>query len=609
LTSVVQHLRRSALLHEGAEQTDSQLLEAFRRSRDPLALVALVRRLAPLVWGFCRRTLAQHHEAEDAFQATFLVLLRKAASIRTPERLPNWLYGVAYRTACKARQRAAKRYTREKQVPVLPEPPSEPPDDTSGLDLRTVIDEELGRLPEKYRVVILLCDLEERTRQEAARQLRVPPGTVASRLATGRALLARRLLRRGLGVSATGLAAAGLHQAASGAVPAALLANTAKAVGLLAAGDAAAAGLVSAEVSPLADRVLRAMAVARQKTAGVVLVLATLGLAGGVVTCHALAARWAQTPPAPGEVGRFPTFEAPGEVWRFPVEDSAQSVAFSPDGRRIVIGTLGVGLPVRVCEVSTGAEVLRTIGYDWCWTVAYSPDGKSIAVGFAEKPILILDARTGEVCRELPSRGARSVCFSPDSRLLAAWHGDYRLRLWDVAQGRVLHDFPGGKVGAVHDAAFTPDGQQLLIIGPDNVALYLYEVASGKEVRRFEGHTLRVTDVAVSADGRRALSCGLDGTIRLWDIQTGKELRRLETDDGGLRRVAFCPDGRRAVSSGYGKTLRLWDLLTGQELYRLAGHDGVVCCVAVSPDGRYALSGCSDHTARLWRLPDPAPGP
>jgi DNA-directed RNA polymerase specialized sigma24 family protein len=127
LALVVQHLRRSARLRDGAEQTDGQLLEAFLRDRDGLALEALVRRHAPMVWGVCRRALA-HHDAEDAFQATFLVLVRKAASLRSPELLPNWLYRVACQTARKARQRAAKRYAREKQVSVMPEPPMGPQD-------------------------------------------------------------------------------------------------------------------------------------------------------------------------------------------------------------------------------------------------------------------------------------------------------------------------------------------------------------------------------------------------------------------------------------------------------------------------------------------------
>jgi RNA polymerase sigma factor (sigma-70 family) len=608
---VLQDLRRCALRHEGAERTDGQLLEDFRRSQDPLALEVLVRRHAPMVWGVCRRTLANHHEAEDAFQATFLVLLRKAVSIRTPELLPNWLYRVAYQTARKARQRAALRGSREKQVQVLPEPP-DPRKDTAGLDLRAAIDEELGRLPEKYRTAILLCDLEGKTRQEAARQLRVPEGTVASRLATGRGLLAKRLIRRGLSASAISLAAAGFQQAASGAVPAALLANTVKAVGLLAAGETVAAGLISAEAPALAERVLRAMALTRLKRAGAGLIVATLMLAGGLGAVHALIARPDPPPPAPKaprEVGRVPVPEPPGEARRFTLEGLAWSVAFSPDGRRVLIGTDGNRVPVRVCEVSTGKEVL-TVQYEGCWSVALSSDGESIAVGSAAKPIQILDAVTGDLLRELPVKAGpvRNIVFSPDGRLIATSHEDGQLRLWDVGRGRLLHTFPAyhhafpAHHESAHSAAFTPDGEQLLVIDP-GTALRLYEVDSGKEVRRLEGHTDRVTDVAVSADGRRALSCSFDKTLRLWDLQTGKELCKLEGHDEGVHGVAFCPDGRRALSCGYDKTLRLWDLMTGEELHRFDGHEGVVWCVAVSPDGRYALSGSSDHTARLWRLP------
>src|SRR5262249_6501214 len=146
----LQHLRRSALLREGAEQTDGQLLEAFIRRRDSQALEGLVRRHAAMVWGVCRRTLANYHDAEDAFQATFLVLVRKAASIRSRELLANWLYGVAHTTARKARQMAAKRSTREKQMVPMPEPKVEPTDREFGPELRALLDEELSRLPDKY---------------------------------------------------------------------------------------------------------------------------------------------------------------------------------------------------------------------------------------------------------------------------------------------------------------------------------------------------------------------------------------------------------------------------------------------------------------------------
>jgi RNA polymerase sigma factor (sigma-70 family) len=616
-------LRRCAWLHEGAEQTDSQLLEAFRQSRDPLALEVLVRRHAPMVWGVCRRTLASHHEAEDAFQATFLVLLRKAISIRTPEQLPNWLYRVACQTARKARQTAAKRCSREKQVRALPEPPAEPHPDPFGFDLRAAIDEELGRLPEKYRIAVILCGLEGRTRPEAARQLGLPEGTVASRLAKGRALLAKRLIRRGLGVSAAGLTAAGIQQAAPGAVPAALLANTAKAVGLLAAGDAAAAGLVSAEVSALADSALRAMAVVKLKTRGVVFVLAALVLAGGIVACHALEApRVEPQPAAPApEVPKLA--EAPDELRQFTVAEPVGSVSFAPDGRRASIGTggRGHGVVLHIRDVISDGKPVRLSVFDECWSADYSPDGKYVAIASGEGWVEIQEhvlerdqiyRRTRYSMQYLAGRvPVRTVAWSPDGRWLASGHADGQLRLslLDFTKPHCVVKRPDpvrADNDAVHSAAFTADSKQVLVIDPDH-SLRLYEVGSGREVRRFKGHTARITDVAVSPDGRHGLSCGGDKTLRLWDLETGKELRRLEGIDG-FHGVAFCRDGRRALSGG-GDKVRLWDLTTGQELHRFDGHEGAVLCVAVSPDGQYALSGSSDHTARLWRLPDAAPAP
>src|SRR5262249_55553423 len=159
--------------------------------RDEATLATLVRRHGPMVWGVCRRVLHNYHDAEDAFQATFLVLVRKAASIASPGLLANWLYGVAHQTALKARATAAKRRARERQVTEMPEPAlSERP---LWDDLQPLLEKELSRLPDKYRVAIVLCDLEGKTRKEASRQLGVPEGTLAARLARGRGMLAKRL--------------------------------------------------------------------------------------------------------------------------------------------------------------------------------------------------------------------------------------------------------------------------------------------------------------------------------------------------------------------------------------------------------------------------------
>jgi RNA polymerase sigma factor (sigma-70 family) len=216
-----------------------------------------------MVLGVCQRVLGNHHNSEDAFQATFLVLVRKAVSIVPREMLANWLHGVAYRTALRARSMSAKRRIRERQVTPMPEPEAVGPDD-QWHDLQPLLDQELARLPDKYRIPILLCDLEGRTGKEVARQLGVAEGTIASRLSRGRGMLAKRLSRYGLAVSAGSLAEV-LANSASACVPHALLSSTVKAASLLAAGQLTT-GLMSAKITSLAEGVLKAMLLNKLKT-------------------------------------------------------------------------------------------------------------------------------------------------------------------------------------------------------------------------------------------------------------------------------------------------------------------------------------------------------
>jgi RNA polymerase sigma factor (sigma-70 family) len=276
--AVMQHLRRTVLLQDGAGLTDGQLLGYFIEQRDDDAFAALVRRHGPMVWGVCRRLLSQH-DAEDAFQATFLVLVRKAASIVPRERIANWLYGVAHRTALLARRTATRRGAREKQVTEMPEPAVA--DQDLWRDLQPLLDQELGRLPDTSREVIVLCDLEGKTRSEAARQLGLPEGTIGSRLARARTMLAKRLARHGLMVSGGALAAALSQDVASASVPPSVVSSTIRAATLVAAGKAAAAGGISAKVAALTEGALKAMLFAKLKiTVTVLLVLGTFTLGG-----------------------------------------------------------------------------------------------------------------------------------------------------------------------------------------------------------------------------------------------------------------------------------------------------------------------------------------
>ena len=254
MNRVIQHLL--AACGDGAGLTDGELLTRFLSSRDDAALAALVRRHGPMVWGVCCRLLRSHHDAEDAFQATFLVLVQKAATLPDKETVGNWLYGVAHQTAVRMRATAAKRGVRERQVAVMPEPATA--EQYVWNDLQPVLDEELSRLPDKYRVLIVLCDLEGMTRKEVARQLGIPEGTAASRLAAARAMLAKRLARRGVVVSGVLLGAVLSQQSAWAGVPTAVVSSTIKAATLVAAGHAAA-GAISPTVAALYKGVTKAM--------------------------------------------------------------------------------------------------------------------------------------------------------------------------------------------------------------------------------------------------------------------------------------------------------------------------------------------------------------
>ena len=278
---VIQQLRKAMLLRDGAGMTDGQLLDCFLTQRDDAAFAALVKRHAPIVWGVCRRVLRHHHDAEDAFQATFLVLVRKAATVEPKEMVGNWLYGVAYQTALKARSVSTRRKEREKQMVEMPEPAVE--ERELWHDLQPLLDQELSRLPDKYRVPIVLCDLEGKTRKEAARQLGWPEGTVAGRLATARKMLATRLARRGVALSGGALAAVLSHNAAWAGVPPSVLASTIQAATMLAAGQAAAAGLISVKVAALTEGVLKTMLLNPLKTATAVLPAVGILGTGGVI--------------------------------------------------------------------------------------------------------------------------------------------------------------------------------------------------------------------------------------------------------------------------------------------------------------------------------------
>jgi len=295
LRNVRDQLRKAVFCGDGAGLSDGQLLECFVSAGEEAALAALVRRHAGMIWGVCRRQLRNHHDAEDAFQATYLVLVRKASSIAPREMVAAWLHGVAYQIARKARRVVARRSFRERQVLHLPEPEACTPE--LWHDLKQVLDAELERLPPKYRIVLILCDLEGKKRKEAARQLRVPEGTVAGRLARARRMLAKRLTRRG--VTLSGAALSGMcTQAASACAPGPVVSATINVTSLLAAGKVAA---LPPTVAALMKGIITMMLLNKLKLPAVALLLAAGMLFGAsLIGRPATDGEPAQAPPRQG---------------------------------------------------------------------------------------------------------------------------------------------------------------------------------------------------------------------------------------------------------------------------------------------------------------------
>jgi RNA polymerase sigma-70 factor (ECF subfamily) len=280
-SDVLQQLRTS-VLREAGGLSDRQLLEIFIDRRDEAAFEAIVRRHGPMVMGVCRRVLRDRQDAEDAFQAAFLVLVRKAAVIASRALLAGWLYGVAYNTALKAKATAARRRLKERQATAMLEADAETSQPDG--DWLPILDRELNGLPDRYRLPIVLCELQGKPHKEAARELGCPIGTLSGRLSRGRALLAKRLARHGLALTAGALSAALGQQEVSASVPPAVVSATVK---------AATAGATSAKIAALTEGVVKAMFLAKLKTATMILGTVAV-LIAAALTCTALAGGQAQ---------------------------------------------------------------------------------------------------------------------------------------------------------------------------------------------------------------------------------------------------------------------------------------------------------------------------
>jgi RNA polymerase sigma factor (sigma-70 family) len=614
MTAVLRHLHRLVPAPAAPEPPDRHLLECFLASGDEAAFAALVRRHGAMVLGVGRRLLHDANAAEDVFQATFLILARNAAAIRKRQALGSWLYGVAYRVAARARGAAASRRRRECCAAAVP--PVDPAVEVTWRELGAVLDEELRRLPDRYRAPLVLCFLEGKTQEEAAGALGCGKSTLRRRLEHGRELLRRRLLRRGVALS-VGLLAAALSQGpATAAVSAALVAAAIRAALSSRAGPAGAA-LVSAEVAALVEGVSTGTALPRRTTvAALVLAVTLLGTGAGWLAHQAAALpgpaepdratpQAAAQPPDPPAGPRNPL------VREFNHRGFLRAVAFTPDGKVLMSGG-DEDRTVKLWELATGKELVRIEAEKQLTGMALSRDGATVATGEIDGTVRLWRAATGQPLATLKGHTTLVVglAFAPDGKTLAtAGYRDQRVFVWDVATGKRLHDL-SARMPEAMCVVFSPNGKTLAAGGRGaGLTIAFWDVATGKELRPLPGLQQEVWGLCFSPDGKAlAAACGRESpSLRLWDVARGKEARPLEMAGTQTPTVAFSPNGKLLASGRMSGQLCLWEVITGTLIGQVAAHPGRTYgtyAVSFAPDGRTLASGGEDGFVRLWRVSD-----
>jgi RNA polymerase sigma factor (sigma-70 family) len=612
--TVLGHLHQLLAARGADGQTDGHLLDRFVTQQEESAFTALVQRHGPLVLRVCRRLLGNTADADDAFQATFLVLVRKARTLDKRGSLAGWLYGVAYRIAVRARAQAAQRRTYERQAAQMQTRKAvpEPPDPA----LRELLDEELSRLPEKYRSPVVLCYLEGKTYAEAARQLRWPLGTVRGRVARARILLRKRFTRRGLAVPIGLFGTVWASDTALAGVPTALMQATTRAALLTVAGNGAVAGAFSAHVIALGEAALKELAIGRLKTVFAVLLgFTVLGTGAGLLTQQAARSDRPERPAnaeTPQEVAPRPETERliPRLATQFRHGGEIRSIALAPDGTTLAFG--GADATIRLWDLTATPIRERT---HWkrpspVFAVTFSAGGKFLAAGsVGNDKVALWEAATG---REVdhPFTGNNSVrrlAFSPKGDVLAAGGYSDLIHVWEFANRRKRHTlpFPGtpNKMG-INCLAFTPDGTKLAAagIGEADRAIHLWDVGTGQKVQTFQGHQGWVNTLAFFPDGKHLASGSEDRTICVWNVATGRAIRRWQGHAQGVSYLALFRDGKTLASVGGEPVIRLWDAATGKESRQLAGHSTPVVALALSRDGSTLASGGKDGSILLWKL-------
>jgi RNA polymerase sigma factor (sigma-70 family) len=644
--ALLRHIHQLAGTGNADPLGDRELLRRFAAGRDEAAFAALVRRHGPMVLSVCRRTLHRPQDVEDAFQATFLVLLRKAAGHPWRESIGGWLHGVAVRVALRVRAEAVRGSADARRAEEHTN--ADPLEQLTARELFAVFDEGLARLPATYREPLVLCYLEGKTREEAARQLGWSLSTLRRRLEGGRKRLHLRLSRRGLALPA-----------ALGAV---LLSGSASSASFP---MPAVNGAAPARATTLADAVGKAALLAPIKTISALLVALSVLAAGAGLAVQHISAEPPQAPPAE----QSPRAEAkpkdetaprtdlygdplpPGALLRlgtvrFRHQNLIGSVAYSPDGKILAAG--GYHGVIFLYDAATGRKLRELQAYASQFPpIAFSPDGKTLASA-GGKTIQLWDVDTGQELRQFSARVSNEhyhrfttpLVFSPDGKALASVSAlDHCVRVWDAKTGKELVKLQGHQ-DPVRCLAFSPDGKTLFSAGGDVVtagSVRVWSVATGKELRKITLHHPRAVGqpdpLCFSPDGKTFVFAAHDSLppkkrgqafinvciVTFLDLQTGEVRRKLEPQEGRLKSAAFSPDGKTlatmngvptvtgTVASDDGNRIQIWDTATGKQLFDFPAyvenlHQGPTC-LTFAPDGKKLAASASASSLHVWEVP------
>jgi RNA polymerase sigma factor (sigma-70 family) len=610
--------------------SDRELLQRFAEQRAESAFATLVRRHGPMVLRLCQRLLRNEHDAEDVCQATFLVLASKAASRYWQPSVASWLYRVAYHLARKAKASAVRRAIHERHASERPTP--DPLETITARELLAVLDEELTRLPEKYRAPLVLCYLEGVTRDQAALQLSWPLGTLKHRMERGREMLRLRLEERGMALTAA-LSATGLLDESAGAPLCAGLCERVTQGALSFTGiRSLTAETASALAAGLAESALRTMALTKLKVTAAILLAISVFVGGvGAVAYHGLAgeratvqdeqalkqlgeerARAKTDTEKPGLTDLYGDPLPPGALVRMgtvQLRHEVASAAVSPDGN--VLATHD-DKSLRLWSMATGKLLLQIKDrFDWCPPM-FSPDGRWLAVT-RHGALDLLEATTGKRIRQIPET-THLLAFSPDSKLVATHTKEapfaWSVGVWHTETGQQAFSLRGQEQN-FWNARFTSDGSTLVTLASSrqqrfDQILSHWDVATGMLRKTVVLQLPLPGSLCLSADAQTlAYAHRRSKTIALWDTTTGKQRATLEGDPAEERQFAFTRDSRTLAIASFADnalegTISVWDAATGKRRGSFPVPHRYMISMEFAPDGRTLLTNSEGPRLYLW---------